>query len=153
MTHFPSRLLIILLWCGALGACASKDALPNSARNQFVTEFFAYVNNVHEVEFDSHVEEGMATGAVIGAIDGIAGGRNPFAAAIISGGIFGLVTAIFEGDRTGYEYSLHAVDGDDVLVIVEQRSALQGECVLVRVAGEVSILPVDNTQCEMRAQL
>ncbi|PKG97305.1 hypothetical protein [Paraglaciecola sp. MB-3u-78] len=51
----------------------------------------------------------------------------------------GLLTSLFEGDTNGYEYPLAAVDGDLVSVISEDKSAEQGQCVSVRVAGDVRI--------------
>ncbi|MDO6474727.1 hypothetical protein Q4520_04805 [Alteromonas sp. 1_MG-2023] len=147
MTQLFGRPGLVLLCCLGLTACAGREALPGSARNQFVTEFYAYVNNIHEVQFDSHVEENMAAGAIYGVVGTIGSHRNVVSAAIISGGLFGLLTAIMEGDRTGYEYSLHAIDGDNVAVIVEDRLAEVGQCVRVRVAGDVRMQPVDSGIC------
>ncbi|GGF63131.1 hypothetical protein [Alteromonas lipolytica] len=147
MKRFSHPLVITALCSITLGGCASKDTLPKSAKNQFITEFYASVNAVQPVKFDSDMEQNVAAGAVIGAANSIGKDRDPFAAAIVSGGLFGLLTAIWEGNRTGYEYSLHAVDGDDVLVIVEERNAEVGDCVQVRVAGDVFIRPAAPDQC------
>ncbi|MCU7555511.1 hypothetical protein OCL06_13020 [Alteromonas sp. ASW11-19] len=130
-----------------VSGCASHQGLPENAKNQFVTEFYAYVGHVREVQFESYVPEASVFGAAAGAIQSVNDTEHMFAAAIIGGALAGLVTAIAEGDRTGYEYSLHAVDGDRVLVLVEDKTALQGECVLVRVAGDVYLHPVADEAC------
>jgi hypothetical protein len=60
----------------------------------------------------------------------------------------------FECNINGYEYQLAAVDGDIVSVIIEDKSAVQGECVSVsvRVAGNVRIRLQPMTVCEDDAQ-
>lgn len=132
-----------------LSGCASKDALPHYAKNQFVTEFYAYVGHVEEVEFRSHVGEAALGGATIGALEAVDGNSEDIVvAALVGGALAGIFTAAVEGNRTGYEYSLDAIDGDRVLVIVEDRSAVAGDCVLVRVAGDVFIIPVDYAHCD-----
>ena len=132
-----------------LSGCASKDALPEHAKNQFVTEFYAYVGYVKEVEFKSYVGEATLGGAAIGALEAADGNSDEmFVAAIIGGAIAGIFTAAVEGNRTGYEYALNAIDGDRVLAIVEDSDAVTGDCVLVRVAGHVFITPVGHAECE-----
>ncbi|WP_414828274.1 hypothetical protein [Alteromonas sp. H39] len=132
-----------------LSGCANKDALPEHAKNQFVTEFYAYVGYVKDVEFKSYVGEATLGGAAIGALEAADGNSNDmFVAALIGGAIAGIFTAAVEGNRTGYEYSLNAIDGDRVLAIVEHSDAVAGDCVLVRVAGDVFITPVAHAECE-----
>lgn len=132
-----------------LSGCANKDALPEYAKNQFVTEFYAYVGHVKEVEFRSYVGEAALGGAAIGALEAVDGNSDDmFVAALVGGAIAGIFTAAVEGSRTGYEYSLNAIDGDRVLAIVENSNAVAGDCVLVRVAGDVFITAVDPAECE-----
>ncbi len=54
-----------------------------------------------------------------------------------------------------YEYQLAAIDGDLVNVIVEHKAADKGQCVRVRVAGNVQILHnlwcyVNRPHCNIR---
>jgi hypothetical protein len=71
----------------------------------------------------------------------------------IIGGLFGgLLTALFEGNTNGYEYQLAAVDGDIVSVIVEDKAAEQGQCVSVRVAGDVRMRLESMNTCEEAAK-
>ena len=82
----------------------------------------------------------MATGAFIGALENSDGDRGDIiGGAVVGGFLSGLLTSIFEGSTTGYEYQLHAIDGDSVTVVSDHFAADLGDCVKVRVAGEVTI--------------
>lgn len=133
---------------GLLNACAQSNHVDHSAKNQFVTEFYAWVESVEKVRFKSYVGEGAAVGAVDGLLHNVHGNSEDMLAGVIVGGVFGgLITALFEGNTVGYEYELEAVDGDLVSVIVEKKAAAVGQCVRVRVAGDVRIRLVQEAQC------
>ncbi|MGJ8681346.1 hypothetical protein [Paraglaciecola sp.] len=136
-----------------LGACANSAHVDHQAKNQFVTEFYALVEDVQKVKFKSHVGEAAAIGAVDGVVGNLHGDSDDMLAGAIIGGLFGgLITAIIEGDTTGYEYQLAAIDGDMVNVIVDDKEAQQGECVQVRVAGEVHMYPRPMSYCDRAAR-
>jgi hypothetical protein len=95
------------------------------------------------------VGEGAAIGAVDGLLRNARGNRQDMFAGGLIGGLFGgLLTALFEGDTNGYEYQLAAVDGDLVSVIVQNKAAHKGQCVSVRVAGDVRIRLEPMAACE-----
>ena len=138
--------LPLMLGLATLYGCANSNDYDRQAKNQFVTEFFALVENVEKVRFKSYVGEGMAVGAVDGLLNSSRGNRDDMIAGAIVGAFFGgLLTAVFEGSTSGYEYQLQAVDGDIVNVIVDKKAANEGDCVIVRVAGDVRIskIPID----------
>jgi len=136
-----------------LSACANSNHASHQAKNQFVTEFYAWVENVEEIKFKSYVGEGAAVGAVDGLLNNARGNSQDMLAGAIIGGLFGgLLTALFEGNTNGYEYQLAAVDGDLVSVIAEDKAAEQGQCVSVRVAGDVRIKLEPMAACEEAAQ-
>ena len=136
-----------------LSGCANSNQVDHQAKNQFVTEFYAWVENVEKIKFKSYVGEGAAVGAVDGLLNNARGDRQDMLAGAIIGGLFGgLLTALFEGDTNGYEYQLAAVDGDLVSVIAEDKTAEQGQCVSVRVAGDVRIRLAPMAACEDAAQ-
>jgi outer membrane lipoprotein SlyB len=136
-----------------LSACANSNHTSHKAKNQFVTEFYAWVENVEEIKFKSYVGEGAAVGAVDGLLNNARGNSQDMLAGAIIGGLFGgLLTALFEGNTNGYEYQLAAVDGDLVSVIAEDKAAEQGQCVSVRVAGDVRIKLEPLAACEEAAQ-
>ena len=152
MHKFPivsSTILGIFL----LSACANSNHASHQAKNQFVTEFYAWVENVEKIKFKSHVGEGAAIGAVDGLLNNGRGNSQDMLAGAIIGGFFGgLLTALFEGNTNGYEYQLTAVDGDLVSVIAEDKAAERGQCVSVRVAGDVRIRLELMAVCEEAAQ-
>lgn len=124
------------------GDYAKEDA------NHFVTEFYAWVDAVEPVTFDSDLDQNIVIGATSGAISGaIDNDGRAFEGAVIGGVIAAVITAIAEGDNTGYEYQLSAVDGDSVTVLTDSELALLGDCVIVRVAKTVTLYPVAAEQC------
>lgn len=56
-----------------LGGCANKEALPEHAKNSFVTEFYAYVGQVKDVEFRSYVGEAALGGVTLGFLEAVEG--------------------------------------------------------------------------------
>jgi outer membrane lipoprotein SlyB len=145
----PSTILGIFF----LSACANSNHVDHQAKNQFVTEFYAWVENVEKIKFKSHVGEGAAIGAVDGLLNNVRGNSQDMLAGAIIGGLFGsILTALFEGNTNGYEYQLEAVDGDLVSVIAQHKAAEQGQCVSVRVAGDVRIRLEPMAACDEAAQ-
>lgn len=145
----PSTILVMFF----LSACANPNHVDHQAKNQFVTEFYAWVENVEKIKFKSYVGEGAAIGAVDGLLSNSRGNSQDMLAGTIIGGLFGgLLTALFEGDTNGYEYQLAAVDGDLVSVISDDKAAEQGQCVSVRVAGDVRIRLAPMSACDEAAQ-
>ncbi len=139
---------LILLALG-LTSCTNTHELSNSDRSQFVTEFYAYVYNVHEVEFESQAEEAALTWGLWGALENSHGNRSDiFAGAIVSAVLGGMITSFMEGPNDGFEYQLDAIDGDRVTVVVDYYPADPGDCVMVRVAGKVDIYAQPKEFCE-----
>jgi hypothetical protein len=143
----------VTLCGGLLAGCANSEHIDHQAKNQFVTEFYALVEDVEKVKFKSHVAEAAAIGAADGFLHNIHGNRDNMLGGALIGALFGgIITAIFEGGTTGYEYQLAAIDGDLVNVIVDDKEAIQGECVKVRVAGDVRMYPKPMSYCDRAAR-
>lgn len=142
-THLLAGIgLLTLAGCHTTGDYVKEDA------NHFVTEFYAWVDAVDPVTFDSDMDQNVVIGATSGAISGaIDNDGRAFEGAILGGVVAAVLTAIAEGDNTGYEYQLSAVDGDRVTVLSDNQSALLGDCVMVRVAKTVTLYPVAAEQC------
>jgi hypothetical protein len=149
----------IMLLCAAslpllLSACVNSQAIERSDREQFVTEFYALVGSVSEVRFKSYVGPAMAVGALDGALSNVHYDSDAIIGGAIVGALFGgILTVIFEGSNRGYEYQLEATDGDLVTVIVGEKPASIGECVNVRVSGNVSISKQAMFHCETQSEL
>lgn len=133
-----------------LTSCASTYQLGDDDRNQFVTEFYAYVHNVHQVDFESHADEAALSWGLWGALENAHGNRGDiFAGAIVSAILGGAITSIIEGSNDGFEYQLDAIDGDRITVVVDYYPADPGDCVRVRVSGNVNIYLEPTEQCEL----
>jgi len=144
-----SRFFIASMMASSLLSCASNSQVDVQARNQFVTQFYALVTTVEKVKFKSYAGEGAAIGALDGALSNARGDAGDMLAGAIVGGFFGgMLTALLEGSNIGYEYQLQAVDGDSVNVIIDERAADIGDCVRVRVAGDVRISKRPMYQCD-----
>lgn len=130
-----------------LAGCASQSGVPHQAANQFVTTFYASVYNVTPVQFESHAQEAALWGALDGALLGWSE-DEAFVGALFGAAIYSVATSIAEGDLQGYEVSLQAVDGDKITVILDNFEARPGQCVFVKVAGEVTTELVDTTNCD-----
>lgn len=136
--------------CIALTSCASDHHVDNASRNQFVTEFYAYVHNVDQIEFESHADEAALSWGLWGALENAHGNRGDiFAGAIISAMLGGAITSLMEGSNDGFEYQLDAIDGDRITVVVDHYPAAPGDCVRVRVSGNVDIYLESTEQCEL----
>ena len=87
----------LIIGLAMLNGCANSNDYDRKAKNQFVTEFFALVKDVEKVKFKSFAGEGMAVGAVGGALENAQGNREDMlAGAIVGAFVGGLLTAIFE---------------------------------------------------------
>ncbi|WP_100643071.1 hypothetical protein [Alteromonas facilis] len=144
------KLTLTLCVCSilALTGCVHSGRYHRAQADQFIVEFYAWVDRVEEVEFDSNVDENIAFGAVHGAISGAhIDSHHALRGALWGGMLLGFLTALAEGDNTGYEYQLTAVDGDSVTVLSQRQSALLGDCVIVRVADKVELVAVEAEAC------
>lgn len=139
------RLAGVFILLGMNG-CASSDDISLMSKNQFVEVFYARVNDITPITFESHVPEAMAAGAVDGAF--FSYDSEDVVGNMIFGAFFaGLVTSVVEGDRKGFEFGLNAVDGDYVIVTLDELAANEGDCVMVRMSSDVRVYPTDDVNC------
>lgn len=143
------RLLVLLLLpITFLQGCATHG-VDNADRNQFVTEFYAFVTNIEKVKYQSHVGPAITIGAIGGALENSDGDRGDIVGGAIVGGVItGVLAALFEGSNDGYEYQLDAIDGDRVRVMLDYYPADLGDCVIVRVSGSVEIRRQPLSSCD-----
>lgn len=150
------KLITVLRWISlpvVLSACTSTDRISKADKNQFVTEFYAYVYQVNPVDFASDAGSAAATFGALGALGNAGGNSQDIIGGAFVGALFGgLITAIVEGPSTGYEYQLDAIDGDRVNVIADRQSAIAGECVKVRVSGEVTLVRQPAYRCDLQEE-
>ena len=132
----------------ALSGCVSSGDYHHSAKNQVSTGFYAVVERVKPVKFKSHVGEGAAIGAVDGFMHNIYGDADDRLFGAVVGAFFGaLVTSIAEGDTNGYEFHLQDLNGEYLSVILDDKDASVGDCVIVTMAGDVYLTPQADRYC------
>jgi outer membrane lipoprotein SlyB len=143
-----TMLLAAMISVIALSGCANSGDYRHSAKNQVLTGFYAVVERVDRVQFDSHVGEGAAIGALDGLLHNVYGDSHDRFLGAVFGAFFGaLTTAIVEGDTTGYEYQLQSLDGEYLSVIMDDREASVGDCVVVSIAGDVYLTRQPDRYC------
>ncbi|GAC15673.1 hypothetical protein [Aliiglaciecola lipolytica] len=130
-----------------LSSCATHHT-RFSDRNQFVTELYASVDQIYDVEFESHVGEAAATWGLWGALENAYGSDRQIIAGALVGAFFGgLLMAIEEGPSQGYEYHLTATDGEYLVVVLDYFPADEGDCVRVRMASQVDVFSANPAFC------
>lgn len=136
--------LLVVLTFWALGGCAAHA----HRHSQPINEFYAWVDAVEPVHLESSVGPNIADGMLHGAISGAhIDGDNALRGAIWGGVLFGLITAVVEGSRRGYEYELADLNGDSVIVVTDSNAAFMGDCVFVRITHAVELYPVAAERC------
>ena len=66
--HKISVIGLVMLGVIFLSACANSNHVARQANNQFVTEFYAWVENVETIKFKSYVNENAAMNTVGGTV-------------------------------------------------------------------------------------
>ena len=123
-----------------LSGCASSGGYKRSASKQIVEKFYARVERVDVIQYESQVGQGAAIGAIDGFVHNIYGSSEDRIFGALFGAFVGaVVTTIVEGDTTGYEYELQDLNGEYLSVILDNREASVGDCVIVTIAGDIYI--------------
>jgi outer membrane lipoprotein SlyB len=132
----------------SLSACVSSGDYHHSAKNQVSTGFYAVVERVDKIKFKSHVGQGAAIGAADGFLHNIYGDADDRLFGAVVGAFFGaLVTSIAEGDTNGFEFHLQDLNGEYLSVILDDKDASVGDCVIVTIAGEVYLTRQADHYC------
>lgn len=141
-------LLLVSISIVTLSGCANSGGYKHSSKNQIVSEFYAVVEHVDTVKFESHVGEGAAIGALDGLFYNSYGDSNDRVFGVLFGAFFGaLVTSIAEGDTTGYEFQLQDLEGQYLRIILDDKDADVGDCVAVTMAGDTYIRQLADEYC------
>jgi hypothetical protein len=130
-----------------LSGCASPGVDRND-ENQLIKEFYASVVSVTPVTLSSEVKTGIVTGAGIGVLDELDGNHEDMIAGGIAGAlVFGLFTALFEGDNKAFQYRLNSKTDGEFEIIQKQRIPNSASCVKVRSSKKVQLLAVNPENC------
>ena len=138
-----SLIMVILL-----SGCASPG-IDRADQNQVVKRYYASVESMQKVTLSSEVGTGIAAGAGFGFVDSLDGNKEEMIGGAIVGGLVGgLLTALFEGGNTAYQYNLYAADEGEFTVIQKKKLDKNTKCVLVNAANKVTLSTTDTSICE-----
>ncbi|NQZ86634.1 MAG: hypothetical protein HRT54_03530 [Colwellia sp.] len=137
----------LLLSALLLTGCASQG-IDRNEENQIMKEFYASIESVTPVTLSSEVNTGIVTGAGIGVLDQIDGNTEEMiAGGIIGALVFGLFTAIFEGDNQAYKYHLNSDTLGTFDVVQKQQLPESISCVKVRSGKTVELIAANTENC------
>jgi len=137
----------LLLGALLLTGCASPG-IDRDDEGQLIKEFYASVESITPVTLSSQVKTGIVTGASIGVLDELDGNHEDMIAGGIAGAlVFGLFTAIFEGDNEAFQYRLNSTTEGAFEVIQKQEIANSVSCVKVRSSKTVQLIAVSPENC------
>jgi len=142
------RLAILALLGLLLLGCASKNT---SIQGREISVQYAKVNNIERVKMPSNAP----AGAVVGGFTGLVlssgrSGRSRLASVLGGAALGGIATKALEGERQGFEYQLHYVDGGESRFITEKDYLQQGDCVSVERGEHANVRRVPDSMCSSR---
>ena len=138
----------LLLSALLLTGCASQG-VDREDQNQIIKEYYASVVSVTPVTLSSEVETGIVAGAGLGVLEEIDGNTEDMIAGGLAGAlVFGLFTALFEGDNEAFQYHLNSTEQGEFNVIQKQKKIPESvHCVKVRSGREVELIAVNPEHC------
>jgi outer membrane lipoprotein SlyB len=144
------RMKKLLLSALLLSGCATQG-VGREDQNQIIKEYYASVVSVTPVTLSSEVNTGIVAGAGIGVLETIDGNTEEMiAGGIIGALVFGLFTAIFEGDDEAFKYHLNSTEQGEFNVIQKQKLPESISCVKVRSTRIVELIVADVENCSNR---
>jgi hypothetical protein len=137
----------LLLGALLLTGCATQGVDRNE-ENQIVKEFYASIEYFTRVTLSSEVNTGIVAGAGIGLLDSLDGNREDMiSGAIVGAIIFGLFTAIFEGNNDAYKYHLNSKTHGAFDVVQKKKIPESVSCVKVRSSKKVELIAANVESC------
>jgi len=137
----------LLLSALLLTGCASQG-VDREDQNQIIKEYYASVVSVTPVTLSSEVETGIVAGAGLGVLEEIDGNTEDMITGGLAGAlVFGLFTALFEGDNEAFQYHLNSTEQGEFNVIQKQKLPESISCVKVRSSITVELIVADAENC------
>jgi outer membrane lipoprotein SlyB len=143
-TGFIVTALFILI-----GTTASAQSIPRSQLGSAFQIRYGTVERVESVKIQSQAAQGAVTGGLIG---GATSGHHHRGKHALEGALAGaFLTALLEGNRKGYQYTVDFDDGSVTKVITESGGIVEGDCVAVELGQTANIRRTSAVHCEHRA--
>jgi outer membrane lipoprotein SlyB len=128
---------------------ACSTSAPTVTRNQLNSSFdvrYGTVETIERVKIQSQATQGAVMGGLIG---GLTSGHSHRGQHALEGAVAGaLLTALFEGNRRGYQYTVDFDDGSVTKVITESAGIVEGDCVAVELGRTANIRRTSAVHCE-----
>ena len=140
----------VSLMFGLLLALVSGSALAQQvSRSQLGSSFdirYGTVDTVERIKVQSQAAKGAVTGGLIG---GATSGHSHRGKHALEGAAAGaLLTALLEGNRQAYQYTVSLSDGGITKIITETGGIVEGDCVTVEIGQTANIRRVSSVHCE-----
>ena len=118
-------------------------------RSQIGSSFeihYGVINAIEKVKIESSAPKGAVMGGLVG---GATSGHHHRGQHALAGAAAGaLLTALLEGDRKAFQYTVALEDGSLTKVITETGGMVEGDCVTVELGQSANIRRVSPVYCE-----
>ena len=139
--------MIIALWM-FFATTVSAQSIPRSQLGSAFQVRYGIVETVESVNVQSQAAQGAVTGGLIG---GATSGHHHRGKHALEGALAGaFLTALLEGNRKGYQYTVDFDDGSVTKVITESGGIVAGDCVAVELGQTANIRRTSSVHCEHR---
>ena len=119
------------------------------SRSQLGSSFeisYGTVSTVEKVKIESQAASGAVTGGLIG---GATSGHHHRGKHALTGAAAGaLLTALLEGDRKAFQYTVELNNGNTTKIITETPGIVEGDCVTMELGQTANIRRVSSVHCE-----
>jgi outer membrane lipoprotein SlyB len=137
--------------CTVLIFIATSTSAQNIQRSQLGSAFevrYGRVELVDRVKIESQAAKGAVMGGLIG---GATSGHHHRGKHALEGALAGaFLTAILEGNRKAYQYTVDFEDGSVTKVVTETSGIVEGDCVAVELGRTANIRRTSTVYCEHR---
>lgn len=138
---FAVIVLLVLPLDMALAQQVSRNQLGSSFEISYGT-----VSTVEKVKIQSQAASGAVTGGLIG---GATSGHHHRGKHALTGAAAGaLLTALLEGDRKAFQYTVELNNGNTTKIITETPGIVEGDCVTMELGQTANIRRVSGVHCE-----
>jgi len=140
--------IVIALWI-LIGTTASAQTISRSQLGSAFQIRYGTVERIESVKIQSQAAQGAVTGGLIG---GATSGHHHRGKHALEGALAGaFLTALLEGNRKGYQYTVNFGDGSVTKVITESGGIVEGDCVAVELGQTANIRRTSAVHCEYTA--
>lgn len=136
---------VALLLVTLAGTSMAQDVSRSQLNSSFEINY-GIVAKVEKVKIQSQAGAGAVTGGLIG---GATSGHHHRGKHAVTGAAAGaLLTALLEGDRKAFQYTVELNNGNMTKITTETPGIEEGDCVGLEIGQTANIRRVSGVQCE-----